>query len=93
MDIVFFLILDIFQNKTKGIFTLLNDECMKKTPTTENFTKSLKNAWNEEKFLPISWRVVGQRSKENSFLIRHFTHPVIYSTVSEYLMLAPGTHE
>lgn len=76
--------LDAFHNKTKGIFTLLNDECTLKTPSIDNFTNSLKNAWREEKSSPISWNVLGQKSKDNPFLIRHFTNDVVYSTVCNF---------
>lgn len=62
----------------KGIFTLLNDECMTKIPSTKNFSINLKNAWTQDKSSLISWRV---GSEDNSFVIRHFTNSVIYSTV------------
>lgn len=73
------LTLDVFDNKTKGIFTLLNDECA--FPSTENFANRLKNAWIDDKTPPISWDIRGRKSKENVFLIRHFTNEVAYSTV------------
>lgn len=73
------LILDVFHDKTKGIFPLLNDECTLKTPSTIFFSNSLKNGWSSfRKPSPISWE-----TKENVFSIRHFTNDVKYSTVRQ----------
>lgn len=74
-------ILDVFHNKTKGIFTLLNDECILKSPSIENFANSLKSAWKEDNNSPISWEIRRQKSNENMFSIRHFTNDVTYSAV------------
>lgn len=75
----YILILDVFDNKIKGIFTLLNDECAFRSD--KSFGNQLKNAWKKDETSLISWDIRGQKSKENLFLIRHFTNDVIYSTV------------
>lgn len=77
--IFFPLILDVFDNKTKGIFTILNDECA--FPSIENFANKLKNAWIKDKTSPISWNICCQKTNQNDFLIRHFVNDVTYSTV------------
>lgn len=71
-------ILDVFHHKSKGIFTLLNDECTLKRPSIENFANRLKNAWKRDESTPVLW---DQKSRENMFLIRHFTNNVTYSMV------------
>lgn len=64
-----------------GLFTLLNDQCTIQNPSIEDFTNNLKKAWQKDKTGPISWKSNGRMSKENIFIIRHFTSDVIYSTV------------
>lgn len=74
----FFLILDLFDNKIKGVFAILNDECTYQRPSIENFGTNLKNAYKNDTSAPISWDIHGKKSKENMFVIRHFTNEVIY---------------
>lgn len=69
-----FSISDLFHNKPKGLFTLLNDECALQRPSMKNFDCNLRNAWKNDMAAPISWT-------SDAFAIRHFTNDVIYSTV------------
>lgn len=82
-----FSILDLFHDKTKGLFTLLNDECTLQKPSIGNFESNLKNAWEKNMIAPISWDIRGQKTTGNIFLIRHFTNDVIYSTVYDSWIL------
>lgn len=79
--------IDICHNKTRGLFTLLNDECVLQKPSIENFANNLKNAWQKDAGAPISWNINGKKSPGNVFLIRHFTNDVIYSTVCHWMLL------
>lgn len=72
---------DLFDNKAKGVFTLLNDECSLQRPSSDNFENNLKKAWHEDKIAPIKFRIPGNKSETNIFLVQHFTNDVIYSTV------------
>lgn len=74
----YFSILDLFENKRSGIFTILNDESTLPKPNIRNFENNLKKAWKNAKSSPISWNVHG---KDNIFSICHFTNNVTYSTV------------
>lgn len=73
-------IIDIFDNKTRGLFVLLNDECLLPSPSIANFVKNLKSAWHKEKIVPISWNVHG-------FAVQHFTNDVTYSPVLQRYFL------
>lgn len=81
------MILDVYDNKTKGIFTILNDECA--FSSIENFANKLKNAWLRDKTSPISWDTQSQKSKESVFMIRHFANDVTYTTVCPILLFIP----
>lgn len=74
---------DVFDNKTKGLFTLLNDECTLQRPSTENFANNLNKAWQNDRLAPIKFRIHGHKSNLNIFLIQHFTNDVIYATVCQ----------
>lgn len=74
---------DLFHNKTKGIFTLLTDECRLQKPSVGNFSRNLME-WEKDLNAPISWNIRGRKS-ESIFLIRHFTSDVTYSTVRTFL--------
>lgn len=62
---------------------MLNDECMLKKSSVENFSNNLTNAWKTQKSGPISWNFRAQKENNNIFIIRHFTNDVIYSTVCQ----------
>lgn len=79
--------LDLFHNKSKGLFTLLNDECALQRPSVENFKNMLKIAWQRDVAAPISWVIRQKNSNEDVFLIRHFTDNVIYSSVDQLIFL------
>lgn len=81
----FFQILDLFDHKSRGLFSILNDECKFKSPSTQNFASNLKNAWEKPGTL-ITWNFCGQKS-ETTFVIRHFSSDVRYSTVILYNIL------
>lgn len=72
-------ILDLFHHKSRGIFSILNDECKLQNPSMQNFGSNLKNSW-EKAETSITWNFRGQHS-ETTFLIRHFASEVRYSTV------------
>lgn len=70
-----------------GIFALLDDECKVPEPNVENFTYKLRTIWNEDmnvknpKSCVIDWHVDWSRTSKNSFIIRHFSGDVKYSTM------------
>lgn len=83
---IFFLlvILDLFHHKSRGIFSLLNDECKFQNPSMQNFASNLKSLWEKDK-TSITWNFNGQNVK-TTFSIRHFSSDVRYSTVCSYVI-------
>lgn len=82
-------LLDLYHNKSKGLFNLLNDECSLKIPSVQNFTNKLANEWNQGgRASPISWEIPGEKSR-NVFLIRHFMNNVVYSMVNQMYFIGP----
>lgn len=71
---------DLFDHKSIGIFSLLNDECKLRKPSVENFGSNLKNSWGTQKMSPIKW-INPRKKSEDTFLISHFTSDVQYATV------------
>lgn len=71
--------LDIFDHKTKGIFSLLNDECIRSDSSTEKFTAKVCSIWNGNESFSSSNEQ--GRSTTQCFIIRHFSCNVSYSTV------------
>lgn len=71
--------LDIFDHKTNGIFSLLNDECILSDLSTEKFTAKVCRIWNgNESFSSSNEHGC---STAQCFIIRHFSCNVAYSTV------------
>lgn len=77
----FFQILDLFH---RGIFSVLNDECKFQHPSMQNFVSNLKSACQKNE-TAITWNFSGPKS-ENTFLIRHFSSDVRYSTVCHIIL-------
>lgn len=78
--ILYYWNLDLFDNKSIGIFSLLDDECKFRNPSVKNFACKLKSSWITPKMVPINWNNPRQKS-DDTFLIRHFTSDVHYATV------------
>lgn len=70
---------DLFHHKSRGIFSILNDECKFQKPSMENLASNLRNAWDKHESL-ITWNFCSKKENIN-FLIRHFSSDVRYSTV------------
>lgn len=65
---------DLFENPTKGIFAYLEQECVMKTPSIENFV---------EKVIDSSNGTIRHSSIKNSFVIKHFARTVVYCSVDK----------
>lgn len=76
-------IIDLFENKTNGIFSLLDDQCKKRTNSTHNLMNCFGNSLRKEVF-DIS------KTESSVFIIRHFAKHVSYSTVK--LKFIPKNH-
>lgn len=68
----------MFENKTNGIFALLEDEGKLRKNSNENFTNRISE---------ISKNHIALTSTLNGFIIKHYARNVEYSTVSEYFIL------
>lgn len=82
--------LDLFDHKSRGIFSLLNDECKIAQPNVQNFTTNLRSIYENQKsdtidpnLKAIHWL----HSPENAFVIRHFAGNVRYTTVKPFLII------
>lgn len=67
--------LDLLENKTFGIFQLLDDECKLRQPSLTNFVHTVK-ATHKNKLIPNR-----AKNELNSFTIRHFAQDVQYCCV------------
>lgn len=68
-----FLFIDVFENRSEGIFSLLEDECKKRDPSSVNFAHTILSKSKPMLILP--------KIKSSEFIIRHCTKDVSYSTV------------
>lgn len=79
-------LLDLIESKTKGIFTLLDEESKLPKPSFDHFTLEVHKAWNGHfrLSLPRTSRLKAHRTlrDEEGFLVRHFAGAVCYTTVS-----------
>lgn len=72
--------LDLLENKTFGIFTLLDNQCKMKNPNLMNFVNTVKSTHqNSQVFTEV--RPNPAKTECNSFIVRHFAHDVQYTTV------------
>lgn len=78
--------IDLIESKTKGIFTLLDEESKLPKPSFDHFTLEVHKAWNGHfrLSLPRTSRLKAHRTlrDEEGFLVRHFAGAVCYTTVS-----------
>ena len=77
-------VIEIIENKTNGIFTILDEESKLPKPLAGHFTEEVHSAWaNHYRLaLPRSSRLKAHRSlrDDEGFLIRHFAGAVCYNT-------------
>lgn len=83
----FFLwVTDLIESKTKGIFTLLDEESKLPKPSFDHFTLEVHKAWHGHfrLSLPRTSRLKAHRTlrDEEGFLVRHFAGAVCYTTVN-----------
>lgn len=74
------LLSDIFENKCKGVFMVLDDTCKMNCHTSANFVQNAMKSWPKNSIL-----VAPKPNKiENNagFVIRHFLGDVLYDAVS-----------
>lgn len=73
--------LELFEAKSKGILSLLDEELKLLSPSANHFTSEVHAAWNENVKLlrprKSSWKI----SDNDGFVVRHFAADVCYSTV------------
>lgn len=75
--LLLFLSLDVFDHKTLGIFTLLEDECKKQKPKSEHFISQFRT----ERSKYPNPRLSLPPTVENEFVVRHFAKDVQYNMV------------
>ncbi|XP_011295457.1 myosin heavy chain 95F isoform X2 [Musca domestica] len=77
-------IIDLIENKSNGIFTLLDEESKLPKPAAVHFTTEVHKAWSNHfrLGLPRSSRLKAHRTlrDEEGFLVRHFAGAVCYNT-------------
>ncbi|XP_075148693.1 myosin heavy chain 95F jaguar isoform X2 [Haematobia irritans] len=77
-------IIELIENKSNGIFTLLDEESKLPKPSPVHFTSEVHNAWSSHYRLglPRSSRLKAHRTlrDEEGFLVRHFAGAVCYNT-------------
>lgn len=77
-------VIEIIENKTNGIFTILDEESKLPKPLAGHFTEEVHSAWQNHYrlALPRSSRLKAHRSlrDDEGFLIRHFAGAVCYNT-------------
>lgn len=80
----------MFDNTTKGIFALLNDECTLPKSSSEKFTYNVCKTWIGHKSFSAPNCSARNRSQQatESFKIRHFSGDVLYSTVCNWNYLS-----
>lgn len=69
----------MFDKKLNGLLSLLDQQCILMEPSVKNFTENFLCAWSGSKK-----NAVNRTKIANEFIIRHFSGPVIYSTVSNF---------
>lgn len=72
--------LDVYENKFRGIFKLLNDTGKMQCLTVKDFVEIAFANWEKSSIL------ARPRDTQNGFIIRHFTGNVLYNTVSQCFM-------
>lgn len=81
-------IIDLIESKTKGIYTLLDEESKLPKPSPIHFTAEVHKEWQNHYrlALPRSSRLKLHRTlrDEEGFLIRHFAGAVCYNTVNTF---------
>ncbi|XP_013109166.1 myosin heavy chain 95F isoform X4 [Stomoxys calcitrans] len=77
-------IIELIENKSNGIFTLLDEESKLPKPSPVHFTSEVHSAWTNHYRLglPRSSRLKAHRTlrDEEGFLVRHFAGAVCYNT-------------
>lgn len=69
------LVLDLFDHEQRGIFTLLEDECKRRIPSTMNLMQILNTTCCQNAMFTSS------KTEATDFLVRHTTKNVVYSSV------------
>lgn len=72
----------MFDDTSKGIFALLNDECSLPKSSSERFTHNVCKTWIGHKSFSANCIAQNRSHKStDSFKISHFSGDVLYSTV------------
>lgn len=83
--------IELIESKSKGIFTLLDEESKLPKPSFDHFTLEVHKAWNGHfrLSLPRASRLKAHRTlrDEEGFLVRHFAGAVCYNTVSNAIQI------
>lgn len=78
-------ILDVFENKSKGIFQLLDDTCKIQCQNSTNFVENIISSWTNNKI--ISTPKPKEIHQDLGFKIQHFAGDVCYNAVSRKIKL------
>lgn len=81
-DDMFFLVFlfpDVFEDKSRGIFKLLDDVCKIQCQNITNFVKNIFSFWPNHSIIMMPKPTQIQQNTE--FIIRHFAGDVLYDTV------------
>lgn len=84
IDVFFNFSIELIESKSKGIFTLLDEESKLPKPSFDHFTSEVHKAWSGHfrLSLPRTSRLKAHRTlrDEEGFLVRHFAGAVCYNT-------------
>lgn len=79
----YIIIIDLLEHKTKGIFTLLEDESKQRAPKSVNFMKTLLNVCSQNP--SFGFPKLERNNLEtlnHCFIVRHFSQNVCYTSVN-----------
>lgn len=65
---------DFFDNSSKGLFAILDYECVMHSRSVTSFTQKVVNSWSR--------KLVNRAATQSEFIISHFAGDVEYATVS-----------
>lgn len=77
LNFIFIINLDIFDDKSNGIFQILDDAIKIQCKNSQIFLENIFTCWKNNARL-----IKPRKTESNEFIIRHFSGDVVYDVVS-----------